>query len=128
MSWEDIDFFDPKKDKMLSCPCCGLLNMDMKFMSMLDEARREAGVPFKITSGCRCIKHNMDVGGAKSSSHVTSLTDACQAVDIVCRNNRSRFHITSALIAVGFTRMGIASTFIHVDNDLTKPQMVIWRY
>jgi len=32
------------------------------------------------------------------------------------------------LIMVGFTRFGIADTFIHVDLDLDKAQGVIWTY
>lgn len=128
MSWEDIEFFDPKRDKMLSCPCCGLLNMDMKFMSMLDEARREAGVPFNITSGCRCISHNKEVGGSEDSSHIASLEQQCCAVDIACNKSWHRFHIISSLIAVGFTRIGIASTFIHVDSDSIKSQKLVWTY
>jgi hypothetical protein len=28
----------------------------------------------------------------------------------------------------GFNRIGIAPTFIHVDNDPSKPEDVIWLY
>jgi hypothetical protein len=28
----------------------------------------------------------------------------------------------------GFNRIGISSTFIHVDNDPSKPEDVIWLY
>ena len=30
--------------------------------------------------------------------------------------------------AVGFTRIGIANSFIHVDLDFDKSQNVIWTY
>ena len=31
-------------------------------------------------------------------------------------------------MAVGFNRIGIAGTFIHVDLDFDKSQNVIWTY
>jgi hypothetical protein len=34
----------------------------------------------------------------------------------------------AALIASGFTRIGIADTFIHVDNDPVKTPAVVWLY
>ena len=41
---------------------------------------------------------------------------------------RTRFLVLDALLAVGFNRIGIADTFIHVDSDLDKSQNVIWTY
>jgi len=97
--------------------------MDETFLSMLDEARNEANIPFKINSGYRTIKHNKKIGGVKSSSHLKGL-----AVDIKCIDSRSRFIIVNSLINAGFTRIGIAKTFIHVDCDIDKSAQVIWMY
>jgi len=97
--------------------------MDETFLSMLEEARTEANIPFKINSGYRTEKHNKKVGGIKSSSHLKGL-----AADIKCVDSRSRFIIISTLINAGFTRIGIANTFIHVDCDIDKPNMVAWIY
>ena len=36
--------------------------------------------------------------------------------------------IVQALLTAGFTRIGIASTFIHADDDPSKPQNLIWTY
>ena len=33
-----------------------------------------------------------------------------------------------ALIGAGFTRIGVAKTFIHVDCDMELPQEVMWMY
>ena len=44
--------------------------MDADFLTMLDNARDLAGIPFKINSGYRTIEHNEKVGGRPNSSHI----------------------------------------------------------
>ena len=97
--------------------------MSRKFLKMLDEARELAGVPFKINSGYRSVAHNKKVGGLENSSHLIGV-----AADISCDTSSKRYRILASLIAVGFTRVGIAETFIHVDNDATKTPGVAWTY
>ncbi len=98
-------------------------NMDINFLAKLDEAREYAGVPFIINSAYRSPEHNAKVGGKPDSSHIKGL-----AVDISAKDSRTRFLILDALFAVGFTRIGIADSFIHVDSDIDKSQNVIWTY
>tara|TARA_Y100001938_G_scaffold144146_1_gene218238 strand:- start:155 stop:508 length:354 start_codon:yes stop_codon:yes gene_type:complete len=97
--------------------------MNQDFLDLLDKARERAGVPFRITSGYRSQQHNKDVGGVKNSSHRYGL-----AADISCVNSARRFLIIEALLYVGFTRIGIADTFIHVDLDTNKQTNLIWTY
>lgn len=97
--------------------------MDEMFLNALDDARGIAGIPFTITSGFRTKEHNDRVGGVDSSAHT-----AGYAVDIACRDSRSRWLIINALTLCGFNRIGIADTFIHVDADPSKPENVIWTY
>lgn len=97
--------------------------MDKTFLSMIDEARTIAGIPFIINSGYRTKKHNKKVGGKIDSSHLKGL-----AGDIKCTDSRSRFIILAALLKAGFTRIGIADTFIHCDIDEGKDFKVIWNY
>ena len=111
------------KEKEFACKCCGQVKLDEEFGALLDEARKLAGVPFKLTSGYRCPEHNKAVGSKPTSSHTKGL-----AVDISATDSRTRFLILDALLAVGFTRIGIADTFIHVDLDTDKSQEVIWTY
>ena len=33
-----------------------------------------------------------------------------------------------AALKVGFKRIGVGKTFIHLDDDMTLPQNVIWNY
>jgi uncharacterized protein YcbK (DUF882 family) len=93
------------------------------FLEMLGEARGVANISFNITSGYRSPEHNKSVGGVLNSSHLKGM-----AVDIKCSDSRKRSIIVSSLIKAGFTRIGIASSFIHVDNDPDKSQNVMWTY
>mgnify|MGYP001090056888 CR=1 FL=1 len=97
-------------------------NMDVDFLAKLDEARELAGIPFKINSAYRSPEHPLSIKNP-SSSHIKGL-----AVDISVTNSRQRFIVLNALLDVGFTRIGIADTFIHVDLSKDKSQQVIWTY
>jgi len=96
--------------------------MDVDFLAKLDEARELAGIPFKINSAYRSPEHPLSIKNP-SSSHIKGL-----AVDISVTNSRQRFIVLNALLDVGFTRIGIADTFIHVDLSKDKSQQVIWTY
>ncbi len=111
------------KREEFACTCCGEVKIDQEMVNMLDYARRIAKTPFSINSGYRCPKHNAEVGGKETSSHLKGY-----AVDIKVTSMRSRFKILSALMDAGFERIGIAKTFIHVDNDPDKGPEVIWMY
>jgi len=97
-------------------------NMSKEFLFVLDEAREIAGIPFIINSAYRSPEHPLSIKNP-SSSHIKGL-----AVDIKATDSNTRFKIVKALIEVGFNRIGIADTFIHVDLDLDKTQNVIWTY
>lgn len=97
--------------------------MKASTLSMLDRARAHAKIPFVINSGYRTPEHNRKVGGVPDSSHVKGY-----AVDISARTSLDRYIIVDSLLKAGFTRIGIAKTFIHADNDPSKPQGLIWTY
>ena len=105
------------------CKCgCGLNNIDIDILTMIQRARTIAGIPFIINSGCRCKEHNKNEGGKKDSSHLIG-----KAIDVKCSDSYDRKVILSALIEVGFKRIGIAKTFIHMDRDFSKISS-IWLY
>jgi len=97
-------------------------NMNKNFLFVLDEAREFAGIPFIINSAYRSPTHPLSIKNP-TSSHIKGL-----AVDIKATDSTTRFKILEALLSVGFTRIGIANTFIHVDLDFDKTQDVIWTY
>ena len=117
-----MKYFEHKEFDSPDKPGSGHL-MDENFLGRLDDARGIAGVPFKITSGYRTREHNDRVGGVDSSAHTSG-----HACDIACRDSVTRWLIINALMLCGFNRIGIADTFIHVDDDPNKPENVIWTY
>lgn len=104
-------------------PSCSLSDMNPLFMLLLDEARTYSSVPFVINSAYRTISWEKERGRKGTSSHTKGL-----AVDIACTDSHSRNIIVTSLLRAGFNRIGVASTFIHVDYDTTKPQNVIFLY
>jgi len=97
--------------------------MNHKLLEDLDGLRHFVGKPFSINSGYRTSAHNNDVGGVPESAHTQGL-----AVDIKCSNSSFRYDILERAIAMGFNRIGIGKTFIHLDQDSSKPQEVVWLY
>ena len=101
--------------------------MQPSFLHMLNQARHYAGIPFEITSGFRIEAdiERLEKAGykvSKNSSHLKGY-----AADIACESGSDRLKIVQALLEAGFTRIGIAKTFIHCDNDPDKLDS-IWTY
>ena len=96
--------------------------MDVDFLAKLDEAREYAEIPFIINSAYRSPEHKESIKNP-TSSHIKGL-----AVDIKAKDSKTRGIILEALRSVGFTRIGISKTFIHVDLDYSKSQNVTWLY
>tara|TARA_R100000664_G_C2749510_1_gene136888 strand:+ start:140 stop:523 length:384 start_codon:yes stop_codon:yes gene_type:complete len=112
-----------------NCPCCGKNEMNQLFIDTLRAAREYSNTPFVINSGYRCEKHNKKIGGVSSSTHIVG-----SAADIHCTESRQRALILCGLLEAGFSRIGIAKTFIHVDmadrleGKDNKVEAVFWLY
>jgi uncharacterized protein YcbK (DUF882 family) len=107
------------------CECgCGFNNATDELLSKLQNARFLAKVPFSISSGCRCQKHNdKQKDSVSDSAHVKGF-----AADIRVSDSQTRFKVLTALFSVGFSRIGVANSFIHCDCDSAKPQNLVWTY
>ncbi len=101
--------------------------MDRKLLFMLQQLESRTGYPIFnwINSGARSPAHNSKVGGASSSSHKIP---TCKAVDIKAQTTFIRNHLVSVARDVGFKRIGVGRTFVHLDTDDRKSQYVAWGY
>lgn len=113
------------KEREFACKCCGTCLIESELWEKLNEARGKAGIPFIITSGYRCPKHNENVGGVADSAHTKG-----RAVDIAFKDSNQCFKIVKALYETGFKRIGINfnKSFVHCDIDREKPQDVLFKY
>ena len=120
------------------CQCgCGAYKTRRAFITRLQYARTQAGIPMIINSGCRCVKHNEAVGGKPNSWHLSG-----HAADICADPERLRKYgisiskaeimglVIPGLLKAGFKRIGIyfEQGFIHVDDGgwhKNKP-VIIW--
>ena len=107
-------------DDELRCKCCGKLGIDQDFLNLLNRARERAGIPFVVTSGYRCEKHNRNVGSS-SSNHVFGM-----AADIKCVESWKRYSMVQAMIFAGMRGIGISKDFVHCDTNRTTRAM--WTY
>ncbi len=104
-----------------SCNCCGEGRLEDVFLGKLNQARRNAGIPFVLNSAFRCEKHNTKVKGAKYSRHLKGI-----AADIKCKSSIRRFIIIDSLIKSGMSRIIVYPTFIHADDSKTERRKIIW--
>jgi hypothetical protein len=112
------------------CKCgkCSEPLIDATLMVKLTIARKNANIPFRIASGCRCEAHNKAVKGASNSDHLFTGNIATCGVDILCKNDSDRFTILKALFDAGFRRFGVHKSFIHAGLALRNPGGCIWFY
>ena len=78
---------------------------------------------WNVNSGVRSLTHNKKVGGVSNSAHIT-----CYAADLKAPFQWMRDIIVEAAVKVGFTRIGIGKTFVHLDSDPSKKQYATWGY
>lgn len=73
-----------------------------------------------VNSGCRCEKHNKEVGGAAHSYHVKGL-----AVDLGITDPDEKEETAVLARKLGFGGIGWAKWGIHLDLGPVRPD---WRY
>lgn len=122
MEWGDVKFFQPVEFESPDEKGSGS-RMNLEFVAKLDKLREAVKQPLTILSGYRTPAHNTAVGGVDSSAH-----ELGQAADIAALSSTLRFTIVEAALRLGFTRIGIGSSFVHLDASLVHPQQVCWLY
>ena len=109
----DISEFD--------CQETGKNHMSEGFINKLDELREACGFPFTINSGYRDPSHSAERKKASTGTHSLGI-----AADIRIHNGADRYTIVQKALELGFTGIGVAKTFVHVDLRESTP--VIWSY
>lgn len=104
-------------------PSCSLQDMEQGFMDMLDKAREYAGVPFVLNSAYRSPAWEKSKGRSGDGAHPHRV-----GVDVRALDSVTRFKIVAGALKAGFRRIGIGKSYVHLDNDPTKPQGVMWHY
>lgn len=113
-----------KESEFKACvPSCSLQDMNQATMNKLDAARELAGIPFVLNSAYRSPAWEKKHGRSGTGAH----PNRC-GVDIRCNTSANRFKVVTSCLAVGFKRIGIGKTYVHVDNDESKTQNLIWDY
>ena len=78
-SWDNIKHFNKNE---FTCKCgCGLNNIDMNLVNILEKIRNYYNKPVIITSGTRCKKNNSLAGGIANSKHLYG-----KAADFIVKN------------------------------------------
>ena len=116
--------YNPKYFALSEFNCQETNENEMKeeFLKKLDHLREACGFPFVITSGYRSTNHsnerNKTNGGGTHTKGI--------AADIRALSGTERYTIVKHALALGFTGVGVAKSFVHLDIRDTVP--VIWTY
>lgn len=113
-----------KEEEFERCsPPCKMSDMDEELLMLLDELREKTGIPIVINSAYRSKKYDLKKGRSGNSAHTKG-----KAVDIRCNKSANYYKIIKVALELGINRIGLGNGFIHLDNDKTLPQNVIWHY
>ena len=96
----------------LRCKETGELNMQPDFMDR----------PITLTSAYRSLRHSIERAKAQPGTHAMG-----RAVDILA-DGGLQFRIIALAPGLGFTGIGIAKTFVHLDDWDGGPRPNVWLY
>ena len=103
------------------CSETGNNEIQDEFIHALDKLRESCGFPFAITSGYRDPSHSVEAKKEKAGQQTLGI-----AADIAVSGGSQRFIIVSKALELGFSGIGVARTFVHVDTRTTQP--MLWCY
>lgn len=104
-------------------PSCSINDMDKEFLDILDKIREDSGIPLILNCAYRSVEWDKAKGRSGNSAHCRGM-----AVDIRANNSSTAYKIVKAAMDNGICRIGIGNGYIHLDNDDSLPQNVIWNY
>ena len=116
------DGFRYFKRSEFDCAHTGRNQISDAFVRRLDELRHRCGFPFNVTSGYRDRRHPAESAKSAPGQHSRGI-----AVDIRVNNALERRILLDNAVKMCFNGIGIAKTFIHVD-DRDSDEPVAWTY
>ena len=105
-----------------ACQVTGENEIEEDLILALDELREACNFPFVITSGYRSPQHPIELGKIKPGTHAQGI-----AADIAVSSGIQRHTIVKKAIELGFSGIGVANGFVHVDVRPTDVP-VMWTY
>ena len=93
-----------------ACPCCSQVSADFRLVSGLQALRESIQKPIVISSAFRCVKHNIEVGGAENSNHKIGT-----AADIIVPGMKPLDLLLAAESVRWLQGFGYGERFLHVD-------------
>ena len=115
---QDLDYFTKEE---FACQYTGENEISDRLLLKLDLLRARCGFPFDITSGYRSVDHPIEAKKETPGTHAQGI-----AADIKATSASQRYDIVKQALALGFTGIGIAKSFVHVDTRGNTP--VMWLY
>ena len=122
MNWADYPYFTKAE---FDCKHSGKNEMQPEFMAKIQLLREKYGRPIRITSGYRHWTHPVEA----RKGHTTGEHTRGTCADIACTSGAERYEIIRLALQLGFPRIGIAKTFIHLGiGGAGLPSPTIWDY
>lgn len=103
------------------CRETGENKIRIPFVLDLSDLREQCGFPFVVTSGYRSPRHSIERAKKSPGVHTQGI-----AADIRVQDGIQRRIIVHNALRMGFSGIGVADTFVHVDKRETAP--VLWTY
>lgn len=111
------------KQEEFKCKCgCGEMRIAETIVMLCQMIRSHFNQPVTIVSGCRCLKHNTNVGGASSSMHMPkSYDNQCHAVDIQVKGiEPDEVYEFMEDMFPDMLGLGLYNSWVHIDDRLDR--------
>lgn len=107
------------KIEEFDCKETGENFMVTRFIDLLDTLREDCNFAFHVNSGFRSKTHSAEINKEKPGMHTKGL-----AADIRVEGGWQRFTLVAKAIEHGFTGIGVAHGYIHLDLRETPTMWV----